>query len=54
MPVKLGEAFTDSDVARLYRYRAPYPEAVFAILRRLLVVPRIVRLRSRDTTLSAV
>lgn len=36
----LGGVFSDAEVARLYRHRAPYPEGVFAILRRLLVAPR--------------
>jgi SAM-dependent methyltransferase len=37
--VRLGQVFGDAEVARLYRYRSPYPEAVFTILRRLLVDP---------------
>ena len=41
-PTNLGEVFSDDEVARLYRYRPPYPDAVFATLRRLLVVPRTV------------
>lgn len=40
--MKLGDVFADAEVARLYRHRPPYPEAVFAILRRLLVEPRTV------------
>ena len=36
----LAEVFSDAEVARLYRHRAPYPEQVFGILRRLIVVPR--------------
>jgi SAM-dependent methyltransferase len=35
----LGEVFRDGEVARLYSRRAPYPAAVFAVLRRLLVGP---------------
>ena len=35
----LGEVFTDDAVARLYRRRPPYPEAVFAMLRRRLESP---------------
>ena len=38
----LGGVFSDAEVARLYRFRAPYPSGVFEILRRLLVVPRTV------------
>ena len=38
----LGRAFSDEEVADLYRYRAPYPQRVFAILERLVVEPRIV------------
>lgn len=34
-----GSVFLDAEVARLYRYRPPYPDGVFAILRRLLVAP---------------
>lgn len=37
--MKLGDVFADDEVARLYRHRPPYPDAVFAILRRLLVEP---------------
>jgi trans-aconitate methyltransferase len=32
--------FSDAEVARLYRYRAPYPDRVLEILRRLVVMPR--------------
>lgn len=39
---ELGRVFADSEVAALYRYRAPYPREVFAILEQLLVEPRIV------------
>ena len=35
----LGDVFTDAEVAERYRYRAPYPDAVFAILRDLIVHP---------------
>ena len=35
----LGGVFTDDAVARLYRRRPPYPEAVFAMLRRRLESP---------------
>lgn len=38
-PMKLGDVFRDAEVARLYSYRAPYPAAVFTLLRRLLVAP---------------
>ena len=38
--MKLGEIFSDTEVARVYSYRAPYPDPVFALLRRLLVEPR--------------
>lgn len=37
--MKSGEVFSDAEVARLYSYRAPYPAAVFTLLRRLLVPP---------------
>ncbi len=40
--MKLGDVFTDAEVARAYRYRAPYPHAVFEILRGLLVEPKVV------------
>lgn len=40
--MSLGEVFSDADVARLYRYRAPYPDAVFGVLRRLVVTPRVI------------
>jgi SAM-dependent methyltransferase len=39
---RLGSAFADREVARLYRYRPPYPPGVFAILARLLVEPRTI------------
>jgi SAM-dependent methyltransferase len=38
----LGRVFADEEVAALYRYRAPYPRDVFAILERLVVEPRVV------------
>src|SRR6266508_2879335 len=38
----LGGVFAEAEVARLYRHRAPYPDGVFSILRRLLVAPRSV------------
>jgi trans-aconitate methyltransferase len=38
----LADVFADAEVARLYRYRAPYPNAVFEILQRLLAEPRTV------------
>jgi SAM-dependent methyltransferase len=41
-PIDLGSTFADEEVASLYRYRAPYPRAVFGILERLLVEPRVV------------
>lgn len=37
--MKLGDVFTDAEVAERYRYRAPYPDAAFAILRDLIVPP---------------
>lgn len=40
--MKLGDVFTDADVARLYRYRPPYPHAVLDRLQRLAVEPRVV------------
>jgi len=40
--MKLSEVFTDADVARAYRQRAPYPEETFAILEELVVGPRTV------------
>lgn len=39
---RLGKIFADDEVVRLYRNRPPYPEAVFEILRRLIVEPRVV------------
>jgi trans-aconitate methyltransferase len=38
----LGAVFSDQDVARLYRHRAPYPGEVLATLRGLLVPPRTI------------
>ncbi len=38
----LGEVFADTEVARAYRMRTPYPEETFAILESLLVAPRTV------------
>jgi SAM-dependent methyltransferase len=40
--VSFGEVFNDPSVARLYGRRPPYPDAVFAILRRRVVAPRTV------------
>jgi SAM-dependent methyltransferase len=40
--VKLGEVFTDQDVARAYRYRPEYPRETFRILSDLVVGPRTV------------
>ena len=40
--MKLGEVFTDAEVARLYRQRPTYPPETFEILARLLVEPRTV------------
>ena len=40
--VKLREVFADGTVARLYRHRPPYPDAVFALLAERLVLPRTV------------
>ncbi len=40
--IELGRVFGDAEVAALYRYRAPYPRELFAILRGLLVEPPIV------------
>jgi len=37
--MRLAEVFGDAEVARLYAYRAPYPAAVFTLLRRLLIAP---------------
>ena len=42
MTYELGRAFADAEVADLYRYRAPYPQRMFAILERLIVEPRVV------------
>ncbi len=38
----LGAVFSDRDVARLYRHRAPYPEEVLTTLGRLLVAPQTI------------
>lgn len=38
----LAEVFRDADVARAYRYRAPYPAETFTILEELLVAPHVV------------
>jgi SAM-dependent methyltransferase len=40
--IELGRVFADDEVAALYRYRAPYPPEVFAILEDLIVEPRVV------------
>jgi SAM-dependent methyltransferase len=40
--IELGRVFADAEVASLYRYRAPYPRQVFAMLERLVVEPRVV------------
>ena len=40
--MKLADVFRDPDVAGLYSHRAPYPAAVFVLLRRLLVAPATV------------
>jgi SAM-dependent methyltransferase len=40
--IELGRVFGDSEVASLYRHRPPYPPAVFEILGRVVVGPRIV------------
>src|SRR5439155_264812 len=40
--VTFGAAFTDREVASLYRHRPPYPKGVFDILARLLVEPRTI------------
>ncbi len=40
--MKLGEVFTDTDVARAYRYRPEYPAETFQILSDLIVGPRTV------------
>jgi SAM-dependent methyltransferase len=37
--MNLGGVFSEAEVARLYRYRAPYPAGVLAALQRLLVAP---------------
>lgn len=38
----LGAVFSDREVARLYRHRAPYPGGVLVTLRGLLVAPRTI------------
>lgn len=38
----LGQVFADAEVATKYAYRPPYPEAVFELLRELMVEPRTV------------
>ncbi|HEV8468274.1 MAG TPA: class I SAM-dependent methyltransferase [Candidatus Limnocylindria bacterium] len=38
----LASVWIEPDVARLYRYRAPYPPVVFDLLRRLLAEPAVV------------
>ena len=38
----LSRVWAEPDVARLYRYRAPYPPPVFEILRRLIVEPHTI------------
>lgn len=40
--MKRGDVFTDADVARLYRHRPPYPQAVVDLLQGLTVEPRVV------------
>jgi SAM-dependent methyltransferase len=40
--MKLGEVFTDRDVAQAYRYRPEYPAETFMILCDLIVGPRVV------------
>lgn len=37
-----ASAFADADVVRAYRYRPPYPDETFEIIRDLMVEPRIV------------
>ena len=41
-PMKFDEVFTDATVARMYRRRPPYPDAVFGLLARRIVLPRTV------------
>ncbi|MCI0583692.1 MAG: class I SAM-dependent methyltransferase [Chloroflexi bacterium] len=38
----LGAVFSNREVARRYRYRAPYPDDVLTTLRRLTVAPRTI------------
>ncbi len=40
--IELSRVFADEEVVRLYRYRPPYPRAVFDLLSRLIVEPRVV------------
>ena len=40
--MSLGDVFADDAVARAYRCRPPYPDAVFKMLERRLVVPRTI------------
>jgi len=40
--IELGRVFADTEVAALYRYRAPYPREVFEMLEQLVVEPRSV------------
>lgn len=40
--IELGRVFADDEVASLYRFRAPYPRDVFALLERLVAPPRVV------------
>ena len=40
--IEFGRVFADEEVAAHYQYRAPYPHAVFSILERLVVEPRVV------------
>jgi SAM-dependent methyltransferase len=40
--MKLGEVFTDRDVARAYRHRPECPPETFSILRDLIVGPRVI------------
>lgn len=38
----LAAVWTEPEVARVYRFRPPYPAPVFDILRRLIVEPRVI------------
>jgi len=40
--IEYGRVFAHEEVAARYQYRAPYPHAVFSILERLVVEPRVV------------